>query len=86
MQLPLASARGWGGRRKGAGRKPRGRPSMPHVTRPKIDPRYPVQVTVGKRGLAEGSVDLKLRATGERSHATVADTVQAVERLLQTAP
>jgi prolyl-tRNA synthetase len=47
---------------------------------------YPVQVTVGKRGLAEGSVDLKLRATGERSHATVADTVQAVERLLQTAP
>ena len=28
---------------------------------------YPVQVTVGKRGLAEGSVDLKLRATGERS-------------------
>jgi prolyl-tRNA synthetase len=47
---------------------------------------YPVQVTVGKRGLAEGSVDLKLRATGERSHATVADAVRAVERLLQTAP
>ncbi len=47
---------------------------------------YPVQVTVGKRGLAAGSVDLKLRATGERSHATIGDAVQAVEHLLQTAP
>jgi putative transposase len=46
MQLPLAVARTWGGARKGAGRKPRGRPSMPHVSRPKIDPRYPVQVTI----------------------------------------
>jgi len=46
MRLPLEAARNWGGARKGAGRKPRGRPSMPHVTRPKIDPRYPVQVAV----------------------------------------
>jgi hypothetical protein len=46
MRLPLAAPRTWGGARKGAGRKPRGRPSMPHVTRPKIDPRYPVQVTI----------------------------------------
>src|SRR3954470_9162664 len=50
MRLPLAAARTWGGARKGAGRKPRGRPgqrpSMPHVTRPKIDPRLPVQVTI----------------------------------------
>jgi putative transposase len=46
MRLPLAVARTWGGARKGAGRKPRGRPSMPHVTRPKVDPRYPVQVTI----------------------------------------
>jgi putative transposase len=46
MQLPIAAARTWGGARKGAGRKPRGRPSMPHVTRPKIDPRFPVQVTI----------------------------------------
>ena len=46
MRLPLAAARTWGGARKGAGRKPRGRPSMPHVTRPRIDPRYPVQVTI----------------------------------------
>ena len=46
MRLPLEAARTWGGARKGAGRKPRGRPSMPHVTRPKIDPRCPVQVTI----------------------------------------
>jgi putative transposase len=46
MRLPLAAVRTWGGARKGAGRKPRGRPSMPHVTRPQIDPRYPVQVTI----------------------------------------
>src|SRR5215468_10214288 len=46
LRLPLPAARTWGGARKGAGRKPRGRPSMPHVTRPKIDPRYPVQVTI----------------------------------------
>src|SRR5437764_15049592 len=46
MRLRLAAARTWGGARKGAGRKPRGRPSMPHVTRPKVDPRFPVQVTI----------------------------------------
>ena len=46
MRLPLPAARTWGGARQGAGRKPRGRPSMPHVTRPKIEPRYPVQVTI----------------------------------------
>src|SRR3954465_13274423 len=46
MRLPLAVTRTWGGARKGAGRKPRGRPSMPHTTRPKVDPRYPVQVTI----------------------------------------
>src|SRR5439155_19095760 len=46
MRLPLATPRTWGGARKGAGRKPRGRRGMPHVTRPRIDPRYPVQVTI----------------------------------------
>src|SRR3954470_8471432 len=46
MRLPIAAARTWGGARKGAGRKPRGRPCMPHVTRPKVDPRFPVQVTI----------------------------------------
>ena len=47
---------------------------------------YPVQVTVGKRGLAEGLVDLKLRATGERSSAELARAVQTVVELLETAP
>ena len=46
MQLPPEVARKWGGARKGAGRKPRGRPSMPHATRAKIEPRYPLQVTI----------------------------------------
>src|ERR1700759_5070328 len=46
MGLPPAGAGPGGGARKGGGRKPRGRPSMPHVTRPRIDPRYPVQVTI----------------------------------------
>src|SRR5258707_12844057 len=46
LRLPLEVACKWGGARKGAGRKPRGRPSMPHVTRSKVDPRYPLQVTI----------------------------------------
>jgi putative transposase len=46
MRLPLEVARTWGGARKGAGRKPRGRPSVPHVTRPKINPRCPLQITI----------------------------------------
>jgi hypothetical protein len=52
MQLPLAATKTWGGARQGAGRKPRGRPSVPHVTRAKIDPRHPLQVTIrATRGL-----------------------------------
>jgi len=47
---------------------------------------YPVQVTVGKRGIAAGTVDLKLRATGERSTAPLADAVEAVAALLEAAP
>src|SRR4029077_5116263 len=46
LRLPLGATRTWGGARKGAGRKPRGRPSMPHAARPKVDPQYPVQVTI----------------------------------------
>ena len=46
LRLPLEVASKWGGARKGAGRKPRGRPSMPHETRVKVDPRYPLQVTI----------------------------------------
>ena len=51
----------WGGRRKGAGRKPSGsRPAAPHRARPAHDPRHPLHVTLravpglpslrGKRG------------------------------------
>jgi prolyl-tRNA synthetase len=47
---------------------------------------YPVQITVGKRGLANGTVDLKLRATGERSNAEIGAATQAVVDLLQSAP
>jgi len=43
---------------------------------------YPVQVTVGKRGLGEGTVDLKLRATGERSKAPLDAATQAIVDLL----
>jgi putative transposase len=46
LGLPLPVARKWGGARKGAGRKPRGRPSMPHDARAKVDPHYPLQVTI----------------------------------------
>jgi hypothetical protein len=49
LRLQLVAPKTGGGARKGAGRKPRGRPCMPHVTRPKIDPRYPVQVTIRAR-------------------------------------
>ncbi len=47
---------------------------------------YPVQLTVGKRGIADGTVDLKLRATGERTTAPLADAGNAVRALLGTAP
>jgi prolyl-tRNA synthetase len=47
---------------------------------------YPVQVVVGRRGVEAGTVDLKLRATGERSQATMADVTRAVVDLLAAAP
>jgi prolyl-tRNA synthetase len=47
---------------------------------------YPVQVVVGRRGIASGSVDLKLRATGERSQASLARAVEATRLLLEAAP
>jgi prolyl-tRNA synthetase len=47
---------------------------------------YPVQVVVGSRGLESGTVDLKVRATGERSSAPLTDASQAVEDLLRSAP
>ena len=47
---------------------------------------YPVQVTVGRRGIEGGTVDLKLRATGERTTAPLPHAAQAVRDLLQGAP
>jgi len=47
---------------------------------------YPVQVVVGKRGLESGTVDLKLRATGEKTQAPLAEAAAAAVDLLATAP
>jgi prolyl-tRNA synthetase len=47
---------------------------------------YPVQVVVGSRGLEGGTVDLKVRATGERTKAPLAEASQAVADLLTGAP
>jgi prolyl-tRNA synthetase len=47
---------------------------------------YPVQVVIGSRGIGAGTADLKLRATGERSQAPLADVVAATAALLETAP
>jgi len=47
---------------------------------------FPVQVIVGKRGVEAGAVDLKLRATGERSRAELADAASAAIDLLAAAP
>ena len=47
---------------------------------------YPVQVVVGSRGLESGTVDLKVRATGERTKAPLAEASQAVADVLSTAP
>jgi prolyl-tRNA synthetase len=47
---------------------------------------YPVQVVVGTRGLDAGTVEFKLRATGERSTAPLADATDAAIALLATAP
>ncbi len=43
----------WGGKRKGAGREPKGeRAGVPHETRARLAPRFPVHVTVRlQRGL-----------------------------------
>lgn len=46
-QLSLARTSGWGGKRKGAGRKPAGeRALVTHVRRPALAARFPVHVTL----------------------------------------
>lgn len=47
---------------------------------------YPVQVVIGKRGVQAGTADLKVRATGERSQAPLAEAASAAVDLLATAP
>ncbi|MEP7032635.1 MAG: proline--tRNA ligase [Actinomycetota bacterium] len=47
---------------------------------------YPVQVVVGKRGIEGDTIDLKLRASGQRSQAPLAGATQAVIDLLGSAP
>jgi putative transposase len=48
-QLALPEPRTWGGRRKGAGRKPGPRPLVRHRRRPDHRPGYPVHVTLRAR-------------------------------------
>ncbi|MEX0989501.1 MAG: proline--tRNA ligase [Actinomycetota bacterium] len=47
---------------------------------------YPVQVVVGKRGIDGGTVDVKVRASGERSQAPVDNAVEAIVQALHAAP
>ncbi|HEV8419714.1 MAG TPA: His/Gly/Thr/Pro-type tRNA ligase C-terminal domain-containing protein, partial [Actinomycetota bacterium] len=46
---------------------------------------YPIQIVVGKRGIESGSVDLKSRATGERSSALIREVAEAAVGLLESA-
>ena len=43
---------------------------------------WPVQIVVGKKGLAEGVIELKVRATGERTTVPLADAVAHVASLV----
>jgi prolyl-tRNA synthetase len=47
---------------------------------------YPLQVVIGKRGIQGGTVDLKVRATGERTQASLEDATRSVLDLLAAAP
>jgi prolyl-tRNA synthetase len=47
---------------------------------------YSVQAVVGKRGIEAGTVDLKVRATGERTASPLADAGDAVQALIASAP
>jgi len=43
---------------------------------------YPVQLVVGRKGLGQGQVDLKVRSTGERSSAEPSGVIERVGELL----
>ncbi len=44
---------------------------------------YPVQVIIGKRGLAEGVVEIKTRKTGEKKNVPMENTIVAVTGILE---
>jgi prolyl-tRNA synthetase len=44
---------------------------------------WPYQVVVGKKGLAEGIVELKVRATGERSTIPVAEAAVRISEMVR---
>ena len=47
---------------------------------------FPLQVVIGKRGMESGTVDLKVRATGQRTKVPLPDVVRDVQTLLASAP
>ena len=47
---------------------------------------FPLQIVVGKRGIEAGKVDLKSRATGERTHAPLDGVAEAGRSLLAALP
>ncbi|MGH2679250.1 MAG: proline--tRNA ligase [Actinomycetota bacterium] len=47
---------------------------------------YPIQLVVGSRGIDAGMVDLKVRATGARAQAPLADAARSAADLLAGAP
>jgi REP element-mobilizing transposase RayT len=46
MRQQVLELRTWGGRRRGAGRKPTGKPRAPHDARERVRPYHPVHVTL----------------------------------------
>jgi len=47
---------------------------------------FPIQAVVGKRGIKAGTVDLKLRATGEKTEAPLIAATESIAVLLSGAP
>ena len=45
---------------------------------------WPFQVVVGKKGLAEGVVELKIRSTGERSTLPVEEAAEAIVEIVRS--
>lgn len=46
----------------------------------------PVRVTVGKRGLADGVVEVTVRASGETERIAIRDMLAVTERAIAAAP